>query len=195
MLLALAAGRLGAAIRYVPYPVVAGFLAGTGWLLVVGGVRLAGPPGPLVAAIAVAVGLRVLFASVRKGLSRSPAASCAAIVAIWLALVVARVPPSAARATGWLFARLPAAGPAVISAGALRHADWGAIGNAWGAFGWVIVVIVGVSMLNGSLLELETGVDERLGRDLVRARRRERARRRDRWLRQPTRPADVARRE
>jgi SulP family sulfate permease len=33
--------RLGHLLRYVPYPVVGGFLAGTGWVLVVGGVGLA----------------------------------------------------------------------------------------------------------------------------------------------------------
>ena len=33
--------RLGRLIRYVPYPVIGGFLAGTGWVLVIGGVALA----------------------------------------------------------------------------------------------------------------------------------------------------------
>ena len=33
--------RLGALIRFVPYPVVGGFLAGTGWLLFKGGIYVA----------------------------------------------------------------------------------------------------------------------------------------------------------
>ena len=37
-LLALGAFRLGRLVRYLPYPVVGGFLAGTGWLLLLGGI-------------------------------------------------------------------------------------------------------------------------------------------------------------
>lgn len=33
--------RLGNLVRFIPYPVVGGFLAGTGWLLAKGGVRVA----------------------------------------------------------------------------------------------------------------------------------------------------------
>ena len=33
--------RLGNFVRFIPYPVVAGFLAGTGWLLMTGGIRVA----------------------------------------------------------------------------------------------------------------------------------------------------------
>ena len=39
---ALGAFRLGQIVRFVPYPVIAGFLAASGWLLIVGGVRVAG---------------------------------------------------------------------------------------------------------------------------------------------------------
>jgi SulP family sulfate permease len=40
-LLALGWRRLGKLIRFVPYPVVAGFLAATGWLIVSGAIRMA----------------------------------------------------------------------------------------------------------------------------------------------------------
>src|SRR5215468_3665632 len=33
--------QLGNLIRYIPYPVIGGFLAGSGWLLVMGGIRVA----------------------------------------------------------------------------------------------------------------------------------------------------------
>ena len=33
--------RLGNLVRFVPYPVVGGFLAGTGWLLLKGGIGVA----------------------------------------------------------------------------------------------------------------------------------------------------------
>lgn len=38
---ALGAFRLGQIVRFVPYPVIAGFLAASGWLLIVGGARVA----------------------------------------------------------------------------------------------------------------------------------------------------------
>lgn len=40
-LFALGWGRLGKLVRFVPYPVMAGFLASTGWLIITGGLRLA----------------------------------------------------------------------------------------------------------------------------------------------------------
>lgn len=38
--------RLGNAIRYIPYPVIGGFLATTGWLLISGGVRIVSERSP-----------------------------------------------------------------------------------------------------------------------------------------------------
>jgi SulP family sulfate permease len=43
--------RLGNLVRYVPYPVVGGFLAGTGWLLAKGGVGVAGSVVPSVGSL------------------------------------------------------------------------------------------------------------------------------------------------
>jgi SulP family sulfate permease len=165
VMLALAAAKLGRAIRYFPYPVVAGFLAGTGWLLVVGAVRMAGPPGPLVLGLACTIGLRVAFARWKSPLA-FPLAALAAIAGTWIALFVWRIPADAAREQGWLFTRLPAALPALLTPETIRSAHWGAIANDWGPLAWVVIVVVAVSMLNGALLELETGIDERVDRDL-----------------------------
>jgi SulP family sulfate permease len=164
-MLTLAAAKLGRAIRYFPYPVVTGFLAGTGWLLVTGALRMAGPPWPLAVAVACVILFRVGFAR-WKSPQAFPLAAGASIVAIWLGLCVARVEPSAARAAGWLFGALPASLPALLTPAELRAADWAAIGSAWGPLTWVVIVVVTVSMLNGALLELETGIDERVDHDL-----------------------------
>ena len=45
--LALGIGRLGSAVRFVPYPVIGGFLAGSGWLILDGGLEtlIGGPIG------------------------------------------------------------------------------------------------------------------------------------------------------
>ena len=61
--------RLGQAVRFVPYPVIAGFLAASGWLLIVGGLKVAYalplPTGPAMDPIsgpgAGRVGLALLF--------------------------------------------------------------------------------------------------------------------------------------
>lgn len=44
--LLLGLARLGAFLRFVPFPVVAGFLGATGWLLIAGGTRMAAGRGP-----------------------------------------------------------------------------------------------------------------------------------------------------
>jgi sulfate permease, SulP family len=46
VLLALGTLRLGQAVRFVPYPVIAGFLAASGWLLIAGGLKVAYSMGP-----------------------------------------------------------------------------------------------------------------------------------------------------
>lgn len=46
LFLILGYGRLGMAVRHVPFPVVGGFLASTGWLVCSGAVRVAGNPPP-----------------------------------------------------------------------------------------------------------------------------------------------------
>jgi SulP family sulfate permease len=45
--------RLGSLVRYLPYPVVGGFLAGTGWLLLLGGIGMMAGSAPSPATLAV----------------------------------------------------------------------------------------------------------------------------------------------
>ena len=165
-MLALAAARRGRAVRFFPFPVVAGFLAGTGWLLVSGAVRMAPAPAPLAVAVACAVLLRCAFGRWKSPLAY-PLVALATIVGIWIGLLASGISPEDARRAGWLFARLPAAAPAMLDAAALRAADYGAIAHAWGAFAWLVIVVVAVSMQNGAVLETETGIDERVDRDLA----------------------------
>jgi SulP family sulfate permease len=37
--------NLGRVVRFLPYPVIGGFMAGTGWLLFVGGIGVLNPGG------------------------------------------------------------------------------------------------------------------------------------------------------
>lgn len=54
--LALGSFRLGNVVRFVPYPVVGGFLAGTGWLLLTGGIYVACGVSPHLRSLAQLIG-------------------------------------------------------------------------------------------------------------------------------------------
>lgn len=76
LLWGLGAARWGALLRFVPFFVVAGFLAASGWLLLVGGVRMASGHGPgawlapwtavQVAKLACAVGVLAVLLALRR---------------------------------------------------------------------------------------------------------------------------------
>jgi SulP family sulfate permease len=91
--------RWGTYCRFVPYFVVGGFLAATGWLLVVGGIRIAtglapalepaGPPWTWISTIKLgaAVAAFVVLLAIRR-FSKSALGMPAALLAMWLIGVV-----------------------------------------------------------------------------------------------------------
>jgi len=115
--------RAGRAIRFVPYTVTGGFMGATGWLMVVGAIRVtadqklsfqdvgnflqAAVLGKFAAALAVAA---VLYALLRRSSNAFilPGVMVAAIVVFHLALLLAGLSASDAQASGWLFAPQPA---------------------------------------------------------------------------------------
>ncbi|MFN2322762.1 MAG: SulP family inorganic anion transporter [Trueperaceae bacterium] len=114
--LALGALRLGRLVRYLPYPVIGGFVAGTGWLLVVGGASVAGGVGDAGAAAASAldgwgrwlpaVGLGALLTFAGTGRGRHPlvfpALLAAAIAVFFGAMAATGGTPAGWRAAGLL---------------------------------------------------------------------------------------------
>jgi SulP family sulfate permease len=99
LLFGLGARRLGSWFRFVPYFVVAGFLAATGWLLVAGGVRITTgrtlSPGSLATAwtaaeatrLACGVGVLAVLLGLRRWVASSLALP-AALLCMWLVFVV-----------------------------------------------------------------------------------------------------------
>ncbi|HKX25087.1 MAG TPA: SulP family inorganic anion transporter [Actinomycetota bacterium] len=174
--------RLGNLVRYMPYPVVGGFLAGTGLLLVRGGVGiLTGESLTLrslddmfvsdttvrwLPGVAFAV---LLLVSVRR--SRRPlvfpGVIALATIAFYTVLLATGTSLSEARADGWLLGPYPEGGlwrPWAWDA--LGDASWGAILSQAGSAATVLLVGVIALLLNVSGIELASSRDLDLNREL-----------------------------
>lgn len=150
--------RLGKLIRFVPYPVVAGFLAATGWLIVSGAVRMAtGVPLSRSALASFAephtallLGLTVLWAAALwlittrfKNPLTLPLALVTATLMVHAVIALFHVPEDAVRQSGLMFS-VPGGGQPVIPliSGEYVRADWAAL---WPVAGdMVAVAVIGV---------------------------------------------------
>ena len=174
--------RAGRAIRFVPYPVIGGFLGATGWLMITGAIRvvanqrpaLANIGGFLDAAIAakLAAGLIVamtLFIALRRSKSPFvlPGVLLAAIAATYLFLFLTGSQLVAAQAEGWMFRPQPMAG--LISPwqpGALRGFSWTAVPALAGDLLAVMFVTIITLVLNTTGIEIATRTEANIERDL-----------------------------
>ncbi|MBP2303971.1 cyclic nucleotide-binding domain-containing protein [Azospirillum melinis] len=167
--------RLGRLVRFFPYPVVAGFLAGSGWLLVEGalamvsgrhglGAGIAGLAAPMVAVTAAAaVGLAGLLVLVMRR-SASPFAMplvlLTAALAFHAGLPLLGVTAEQARGWGWLPGVAGGDGFSLpVPTEVLALADWGRVAAALPAM--VSVAVLGMLglLLNVSGIELAQGRD------------------------------------
>jgi SulP family sulfate permease len=162
-LFVLGQSRLGNLLRFVPYPVVGGFLAGIGWLLVKGGIAVAANQPPFLLAIAqltpkdalvrwvpaLAFGLLLLVAvRVVKRALVIPVMLAIGVVGFAIGMVVSGSSISEARSAGWLVL-----GPFDTAhmwepwaARAIRYADWLAVlKQAAGIVAAVFIAVIGVS--------------------------------------------------
>jgi sulfate permease, SulP family len=174
--------RMGRAIRYVPYPVVGGFLGATGCLLVLGAVR-------------VITGHRLQFASLDRftdilTLSELAAACVMALVlySTWhrsrssfglplilvsgvivahIAFWLAGVSPTEGQAAGWIFQPLP---PAAFmlpwTAGEISHYPWRYLPDLSGDLIAVIFVTATSTLFNTTGIEVATQREADLEREL-----------------------------
>jgi SulP family sulfate permease len=172
--------RLGDLVRYVPYPVIGGFLAGTGWLLAKGAVGvLTDVPVSIstlseVAAEAakwlpgLAFALTVLWVTRRRPHPAViPLVSIGAIALFYVGVLISGQGVEGARAGGWLIGPFPSGGlwrPWSIEA--LGGADWGAVLAQAVGMGTVLVVGVLTLLLNTTGIELVTERDIDLNREL-----------------------------
>ncbi len=181
--LALGIFRLGDLIRYVPYPVVGGFLAGTDWLLIQGAFEVMADaslspshmphllqsdmlirwlPGLILGVLLVVVLRRY------KHFLIIPTTLLAAIGVFYLLAWLAGISVTEAHhAHRWLLASPPAGGLwQPLSLSALGEVDWSVILGQAGNVGTILVVSVVSLLLNASGLDLTVSEDVDFNREL-----------------------------
>ncbi len=174
--------RLGNLVRFIPYPVVGGFLAGIGWLLFTGGIGvmtgltidpsslsgLLGPemvakwlPGLILAAI-------LLFVTRRfSHFLAMPVILAGSVVLFFLGLAAAGIPIADASARGWFLGPFPEGALwSPLSPSLMGSLDWGLVFSQAGHMGTIAVLSIVSLLLNSSGLELIIRKDIDLNREL-----------------------------
>lgn len=183
LFLALGHFRLGKLVRFIPYPVMGGFLAGTGWLLIQGSfgvmtdslLTLANIPtllssGQLILWIPGILFALALFFVMRRfdHFMTIPAMLLGAIGLFHLAFLLTGTSIQEATAQGLLLGKM--GGDAIWSplelGSRLLSANWAAILGQSGNIAIVLILSVIGFLLNTSALELTTHQDIELNREL-----------------------------
>lgn len=181
-LLTLGVFRLGSLIRFIPYPVIGGFLAGTGWLLVRGslGVMLGFQVHigelPLLAEsgnlpkwiLGVTFGFSlVLFTRWFKQSLVLPGLMVGSIVMFYLTTQSVGISVADARAGGWLLGPFPPSKAwHPIAYTAALHADWPVILSQAGHLATILLIAVISVLLSSGAMELLVERDIDLNREL-----------------------------
>ncbi len=182
LLLVLGLARAGGAIRFIPYPVIGGFLSATGWLMVSGAVRVITDHGlslatldhllatrtlaQLAAASAVAFALYLMLRRARSPLLL-PAVLLIATVLAHLAFALSGTSLSEALQLGWTFKAPTAVGLAPTwDFGDVRNFPWRLLPGLSADIFAVMFVTVITMLLNTTGIELVTRREADLGREL-----------------------------
>jgi sulfate permease, SulP family len=183
LLFGLGLARAGGAIRFVPYPVVGGFLGATGWLMVNGAARVVADKGLSISTIGTflepsvmaklaataAIALALYFGLRRRGDSPYvlPGILLAGIGAAYLAFTLSGMTLSEARGEGWMF-KAPAAGGLTWTwdLNDLGIFPWRALSGHVGDLLAVMFVTAITMLLNTTGIEFVTRREADLQRDL-----------------------------
>jgi sulfate permease, SulP family len=174
--------RMGRAIRYVPYPVVGGFLGATGCLIVLGAIRV-------ITGVQLQFATLEQFANVMTGYEL--AAACAMALVLYLTWHRSRTPfglpvilvigtlaahvvfrlagvsPGEAQALGWTFQPPPQASLFLPwSAHAIAHYPWAELPDLAGNIIAVIFVTASSALFNTAGIEVATSREADLEREL-----------------------------
>lgn len=177
--------RASGFVRYIPYPVVGGFLAGTGWLLAKGavGVMVSTPitlstlpsllsgdvAAVLVPAFILGAGLLLILRRYNHFLI-TPGALVLAIALFYGALLIARIPVAEASSRGWLLGPFPGGSfYQPLTPASLPQVDWTVILRQGDQMASILVLSVVALLLNASALEVTVRQDIDLNRELITA--------------------------
>jgi len=174
--------RAGNLMRYIPYPVIGGFLAAVGWLLLTGGLavaastplgwatlgRLAEPATAARLGTGLAIGGLLWWGGTRsKHVMTMPGMLLGLGLLLHAGLLGAGVGLDAARAQGWLMARFDSALPPWPLAPALLQAvDWGVVLQQAGLLLSVVIVATIGMLLSVGSLEVAFDAPARVNHDL-----------------------------
>ena len=181
-LLGLGTFRLGGLVRFLPYPVAGGFLAGTGWLLVIGGIStMSGltfslvdvpaffePRALLLWLPGLALGALILALSTRIRHSLfMPGMIVAIIVGFYLVAAVLGVGLSELSDGGWLLGPFPAGRLwQPVSLAELAAVEWPAIWSQLPNLVGAVVISAIALLLNATGMELALNRDIDLNREM-----------------------------
>jgi SulP family sulfate permease len=180
LLVILGIKRAGRAIRFVPYPVIAGFLGATGWLILVGGMQLiTGQHIDKLDAVFNSSGGAKLFAGAMLAIAlffgqrrlRSPfvlpGLLVAGAVTIHLGLLAFGVSLTEAQVNGWMFAPQPHVGlTSPWHPDELREFPWKDFAALFGDLLSVTFVAAITMLLNTIAIEVATEREANLDREL-----------------------------
>ncbi len=174
--------RLGGLVRFIPYPVIGGFLAATGWLLVQAAVALMAEVPVEWSTVAhllepatavdwlpgMAFGV-VLFAVTRRYTHHFvfPSLLVGSIVVFHLVLIIAGISVSDAGARGWLLGPFPEGAVQMpVDPSFFISANWQEIFRQLPSVGTIVLLTVIGLLLNASALEIAVNRDIDLNREL-----------------------------
>jgi SulP family sulfate permease len=174
--------RAGRAIRFVPYPVIGGFLGATGWLMVTGAVQVitnqkvtldnlgAFISGPVAAKIAAGVAVALVLhvaTQYKQNAYVLPVVLVAATAITHLALLSAGSSLAQAQVAGWLFQPQPAGHLTLPwKLEEVRDFPWAAVPSLAGDAIAVIFVTGITLLLNTTGIEIATRTEANIDRDL-----------------------------
>ncbi len=181
-LLGLGAFKLAGLVRFLPYPVAGGFLAGTGWLLFIGGIgtmsRLPFSPAHLPNLFSAAVlpywlpglifGALILILSTRvRHYLFMPGMILAIIIGFYAVALALGKSPAELSAEGWLLGPFPAGRLwQPVTAAELAAVEWTAVWRQLPNLISAVVISAIALLLNASGLELATHRDIDLNREM-----------------------------
>lgn len=174
--------RVGRAIRYVPYPVIGGFLGATACLIVLGGIRVitdryvrfdnldtfadATTIQQLLAGCALALTIYLTWHRSRNPLAL-PAILIGGVIAAHIVFAAVGMPLEKARALGWTFQSLPRASLSQPwHLGDIQQFPWQALPGLLGNLVAVIFVTAISTLFNTTGIEVATHREANLEREL-----------------------------
>lgn len=169
-------------VRYIPYPVVGGFLAGTGWLLSLGAMNVMSnmpltlsnlaeilSPNKLIVWVPGVVFAMTLLLLLRRSNNFliTPGAVILATILFYVGLLIAQISPAEASTRGWLLGPFPSGGLyQPLTPSTFPLINWQVISQNVDKIATILVLSVISLLLNASALEVTVKQDIDLNREL-----------------------------